>query len=134
MTMTQKLKLCGACGGKKATAFANETFTIAGDVVVDGLSGERCDSCGEVYFDTASQNRYIDASDAWVLARREEEQKLLASVRKKLKLTQRQASRLTGGGHNAFGRYERGEARPLPAVVNLFKLLDKHPALLDEIR
>ncbi|MCL2346100.1 MAG: type II toxin-antitoxin system MqsA family antitoxin [Desulfobulbus sp.] len=132
--MSSQLKLCGACGGDKATAFTNETFTIADDVVVHGLSGERCDSCGEVYFDAESQDRYIDASDAWVLARREEEQKLLASVRKKLKLTQRQASRLTGGGHNAFGRYERGEVRPLPAVVNLFKLLDKHPALLDEIR
>jgi hypothetical protein len=36
-------------------------------------------------------------------------------------------ARLTGGGHNAFSRYERGEAAPLPAVINLFRLLDKHP-------
>jgi HTH-type transcriptional regulator/antitoxin MqsA len=55
-------------------------------------------------------------------------------VRKKLRLTQHQAGKLTGGGHNAFGRYERGEVRPLPAVVNLFRLLDTHPALLDELR
>lgn len=31
-------------------------------------------------------------------------------------------------------RYERGEARPMPAVVNLFRLLDKHPELLSELR
>jgi len=48
-------------------------------------------------------------------------------------LSQATAAKLTGGGHNAFSRYERGEATRLPAVVNLFKLLDKHPDLLKEI-
>jgi HTH-type transcriptional regulator / antitoxin MqsA len=28
---------------------------------------------------------------------------------------------------------ERGEAAPLPAVVNLFRLLDKHPELLNDL-
>ena len=55
-------------------------------------------------------------------------------MRKKLGLTQRQAAQITGGGHNAFSRYERGEAQPMPAVVNLFKILDKHPELLAEVR
>ena len=41
-------------------------------------------------------------------------------------LSQVAAARLTGGGHNAFSRYERGEATPMPAVINLFRLLDKH--------
>jgi HTH-type transcriptional regulator/antitoxin MqsA len=45
-----------------------------------------------------------------------------------------EAAILTGGGNNAFSRYERGEARPLPAVVNLFKLRDKRPGLLEEIK
>lgn len=63
-----------------------------------------------------------------------EDAALLRSVRKRLGLTQRAAARLTGGGHNAFSRYERGEATPLPAVVNLFRLLDKHPELLAELR
>ncbi len=43
------------------------------------------------------------------------------------------AARLTGGGHNAFSRYERGEAAPLPAVVNLFRPLDKHPEMLKDL-
>ena len=34
--------------------------------------------------------------------------------------------------HQNSARYERGEAVPMPAVVNLFKLLDKHPELLKE--
>lgn len=35
--------------------------------------------------------------------------------------------------HNAFSRYERGEAAPLPAVMNLFRILDKHPELLKDL-
>ena len=127
-------KFCAECGGKKLTAFSGETFVVGGETTLHGLSGQRCDSCGEVFLDRESLHRYADAGDALVLARREQEKKLLVRVRKKLKLTQEHAARLTGGGHNAFSRYERGQARPMPAVINLFKLLDKHPALLDEIR
>lgn len=58
----------------------------------------------------------------------------LARIRKKLKLTQQEAAEIAGGGHNAFSRYERGEAKPVQAVFNLFRLLDHHPALLKELR
>ena len=34
-------------------------------------------------------------------------------IRRKLGLTQVAAARLTGGGHNAFSRYERGEVTPM---------------------
>jgi DNA-binding transcriptional regulator YiaG len=57
----------------------------------------------------------------------------LARIRKKLKLTQMQAGQLAGGGKNAFSRYERGHAKPVSAVVNLFRLLDRHPELLGEL-
>jgi len=40
---------------------------------------------------------------------------------RRLGLSQVAAGRLIGGGHNAFSRYERGEAAPLLAVVNLFR-------------
>ena len=43
------------------------------------------------------------------------------------------AAKLTGGGHNAFSRYERGEVMPMPSVLNLLKLLDRHPVLLAEL-
>jgi HTH-type transcriptional regulator/antitoxin MqsA len=57
----------------------------------------------------------------------------LRRIWRKLGLSQVAAARLTGGGRNAFSRYERGETVPLPAVVNLFRLLDKHPELLDDL-
>ena len=58
----------------------------------------------------------------------------LARIRKKLKLTQQEAARIAGGGHNAFSRYQRGETKPVQAVLNLFRLLDHHPDLLKELR
>ena len=63
-----------------------------------------------------------------------EEAAELARIRKKLKLTQHEAAQLTGGGHNAFSRSERGETKPVQAVLNLFRLLDIHPELLKELK
>lgn len=58
----------------------------------------------------------------------------IAKVRKKLELDQRrQAAELFGGGINAFSHYENGKTRPPLALVKLFKLLDRHPELLDEL-
>lgn len=58
----------------------------------------------------------------------------MAGIRKRLKLTQAEAARITGGGPNAFSRYEWGKARPLLALIKLFRLLDRHPELLNELK
>jgi HTH-type transcriptional regulator/antitoxin MqsA len=58
----------------------------------------------------------------------------IAKVRRKLDLGQRQAAEIFGGGVNAFSRYENGKTKPPLALVQLFKLLDRHPDLLTEIR
>jgi HTH-type transcriptional regulator/antitoxin MqsA len=102
--------------------------------VVPKVAGWHCPLCREVEFDSGEGERFaatikriaeeIDAREAAELAR----------IRKKLKLTQLEAGRITGGGPNAFSRYERGKARPLPAVTNLFRLLDRHPELLSELQ
>jgi HTH-type transcriptional regulator/antitoxin MqsA len=55
-------------------------------------------------------------------------------VRKKLDLDQREAAEIFGGGVNAFSRYENGKTKPPLALVKLFKLLDRHPDLLSEVR
>ena len=73
---------------------------------------------------------------AWIAYRARvdaEESVELARIRKKLKLTQQEAAKLAGGGKNAFSRYERGQAKPVTAVINLFRLLDRHPDLLHEL-
>ena len=128
---------CLNCEARKGlTRFAGEIFTIAHadmTATVEGLSGWRCATCGEVEFDAESARRYAAAGDSLVLREREQQSSEIRRIRRKLGLSQIAAARLTGGGHNAFSRYERGEAAPLPAVVNLFRLLDKHPELLKEL-
>jgi HTH-type transcriptional regulator / antitoxin MqsA len=128
---------CLNCDGRRGmTRFESETFTIehAGETAtVEGLSGWRCQACGEVEFDADSARRYAAAGDELVLRDRERQSKEIRRIRRKLGLSQVAAARLTGGGHNAFSRYERGEVTPLPAVINLFRLLDKHPDLLKDL-
>ena len=129
---------CFNCDSRRAmTRFDGETFEIeyqGTKAKVDGLSGWRCENCGEVEFDAASAKRYAAAGDALVLRHRAKQSQEIRNIRRKLGLTQTEAARLTGGGHNAFSRYERGEATPMPAVLNLFRLLNKHPKLLADLR
>ena len=95
------------------------------------VRGAFCDKCDEavLVYDAAEEA-------AWLAFRDQVDQQVaseLESIRKRLKLTQAQAAKLTGGGKNAFSRYERGQAKPVAAVINLFKLLDKHPDLIKEL-
>jgi HTH-type transcriptional regulator / antitoxin MqsA len=116
------------------TRFENEAFTIehAGMTAkVEGLSGPRCD--GEIEFDATSAQSYAAAGDKLVLRDRARQSEEIRRIRLKLGLTQAAAAHLSGGGHNTFSHYEPGEATPLPAVINLFRLLDKHPDLLKEL-
>lgn len=129
-------KHCGSCGARGLAPFQNETFEIehhGRTTVLVGLSGVRCGACGEVLFDADSAQRYAAASDELVLAARESERTTIKRIRLKLRLTQEHAAFLTGGGPNAFSRYETGKARPMAAVVHLFRLLDSHPELLSEL-
>jgi HTH-type transcriptional regulator/antitoxin MqsA len=101
---------------------------------VEGLSGFRCGTCGEIEYDQASAERYAQASDALVLQDRRAVGEDLRRIRKKLRLNQAEASALTGGGHNAFSRYETGKVSPPPAVVNLFRMLERHPDDIKALR
>ncbi|MOA63135.1 Antitoxin MqsA [compost metagenome] len=59
---------------------------------------------------------------------------LIKAVRKQLKLTQKQAGEIFGGGPNAFSRYEKGDVDAPTPLVKLFRLLRKHPELGDEVK
>ena len=97
------------------------------------ISGWFCNHCHEVEFDKGEGNRYAHEISNFSQEVDRKEALELARIRKKLKLTQKEAARLTGGGPNAFSRYERGQAKPMLAITNLFKILGKHPDILDEM-
>jgi len=124
-------KMCVGCGAEESmTAFENEQHEVSFrglTAQVDGLFGMRCSACGEIEFDAESAARYAAAGDALVMQTRREVGDELRRIRKKLGLNQAEASALTGGGHNAFSRYETGKVVPAPAVINLFRLLDRYP-------
>ena len=119
------------------TSLWKGTAQIEGDKghhgVISKAKGWHCFNCGEVEFEAGEGVRFAEAIKQVAKKIDAREAAELARIRKKLKLTQQEAALLTGGGQNAFSRYERGKAKPLQSVTNLFKLLDNHPDLLDEI-
>ncbi|NTF06835.1 type II toxin-antitoxin system MqsA family antitoxin [Agrobacterium rubi] len=130
--------ICMCCdSGARMNAFSNETHRIEHRglaVEVDGLSGVRCPTCGEIEYHAQSAERYATASDSLVLEARRTTGDELRRIRKKLGINQAEASKLTGGGHNAFSRYETGKVTPTPAVINLFRMLEKHPEEVEELK
>ena len=105
--------------------------TIIPDVV-----GDFCFACGEVVL-SAKESARVSAAmlefnkqvNAAII-----DPSFIARIRKKLALDQQEASRLFGGGINAFSRYETGKTKPPLALVRLFQILDRHPDLLVEIK
>ena len=130
-------KFCLQCddGTKLELTTKDVTVEVRGEsCIVPQVAGWQCPVCGEIEFTVeADSERVWSAIEAMGAQARARDAALLAHARKRLKLTQKQAAELTGGGHNAFSRYERGEAVPMRAVVNLFKILDKHPELVKEL-
>ena len=55
-------------------------------------------------------------------------------VRNKLRLSQREAGALFKVGENAFDKYERGLIEPSGPTIQLIKMLDRHPELIDDLR
>ena len=99
------------------------------------MPGKYCTSCREGIFSADETEYYLTnvkafraQVDAEPLPATE-----IRKVRKRLKLTQKKAGEIFGGGIRAFSQYERGITRPGKSADTLLRLLDRHPELLDEI-
>jgi len=104
--------------------------------IIPQVHGKFCSSCDDAMLDPTESKR---VSDVMLAFNREVNTMLgdpefIAGVRKKLNLNQGEAGEIFGGGVNAFSRYETGTTKPPLALVKLFKVLDRHPELLNEIR
>ncbi|QHF43320.1 transcriptional regulator [Pseudomonas sp. S35] len=137
----KKTELCYICGAPDALSYfkgRSETIRIKGlQRRVDNLSGWECNVCGDGFWDPDddSTDRYDAAKAELTLAARKVIGAEIKRTRKKLHLTQKEAvDLLSGAGHNAFSRYERGElVAPRPLVI-LMRLLDRHPHLLADAK
>jgi HTH-type transcriptional regulator/antitoxin MqsA len=81
----------------------------------------------------------MEVTDAALRALKEEVEGIpspstIRRVRKKLKLSQREAGGILKVGESAFDKYERGLVEPSGPTSQLLRLLDRHPELIEELR
>lgn len=127
---------CPICGEFESEhRVKNVPYTYRGVQFYIDQPAEWCGACGEgiinakdnkvVMLDIQSHKARIDG----LLTPVE-----IKDVRKKLKLSQKDASYLFGGGVNAFNRYEGG-VTPIPKPLSLLlTVLNNHPGYLQEIK
>ncbi len=129
---------CPACGAAKLVRDTRDLpYTYKGEsTTIEAVTGDYCPACEEVVLDAAESER---ASAVMAQCNKEVnaayvDPAYITQVRKKLRLDQREAAEIFGGGVNAFSRYENGKTKPPLSLVKLLKVLDRHPDLLKEVR
>jgi HTH-type transcriptional regulator/antitoxin MqsA len=133
--MTMKCPVCGAAELIHDTR--DLPYTYKGETtIIAAVTGDFCPACAESVLDAAESNRVMREMRAFSKQVNAAivDPSFITNVRKKLDLDQREAAEIFGGGINAFSRYENGKTKPPLALVKLFKLLDRHPDLLNEVR
>jgi len=129
---------CPVCGVAELIHDTRDMpYTYKGETtVIAAVTGDFCPACAESVLDAAESNRVMREMRAFSKQVNAAivDPGFITKVRKKLDLDQREAAALFGGGINAFSRYESGKTKPPLALVKLFKLLDRHPDLLNEVR
>lgn len=129
---------CPVCGAANLIRDTRDLpWTYKGQhTVIATVTGDFCPACAESVLDMAESVRVMHAMQTFSKQVNAAlvDPAFISGVRRKLKLDQREAAAIFGGGANAFSRYENGKIRPPVALVKLLRLLDKHPELLEEIR
>jgi len=128
----QQCSLCGELAQEHKVKAV--TYTYKQIEFIINQPAQWCDFCGE---------GIINSKDSNAVAHLIQEEKAridglltpdeVKQVRKQLKLTQKQAANIFGGGVNAFNRYEKGRL-PVPRPLSqLLTILHNHPGQLTEI-
>ncbi|MDY0072451.1 MAG: type II toxin-antitoxin system MqsA family antitoxin [Thauera sp.] len=129
---------CPVCGEAELIHDTRDVpYTYKGEsTIIPAVTADFCPACNESIADIAETERVMREMQAFnkQVNAAIVDLEFIANVRKKLRLGQREAAELFGGGVNAFSRYENGKTKPPLSLVKLFKLLDRHPELLDELR
>lgn len=129
---------CVSCGtGGMVCDTRDIEYTYKGQALtISSVKGEYCRACDESIHDADESERislemlaFTKKVNAVTI-----DPAFIVETRKKLKLDQREAAIIFGGGPNAFSRYENGKTHPPLSLIQLFRLLNKHPELLNELR
>jgi HTH-type transcriptional regulator/antitoxin MqsA len=129
---------CPVCGAAELIHDTRDLpYTYKGEsTTIPSVTADFCSACDESITDMMETERVMREMQAFnkQVNAAIVDPAFIIKVRKKLDLGQREAAEIFGGGINAFSRYENGKTKPPLALVKLFKLLDRHPYLLDEVR
>jgi HTH-type transcriptional regulator/antitoxin MqsA len=132
------MKNCPNCGAPSPVHDTRDVpYTYKNqDTLIPAVAGHHCTECGEVILDRGAVDRFSELVGQFQAKVNADliDPMFILTVRKKLRLGQREAGEIFGGGVNAFSRYETGKAQPHPSTIQLLKLLDRHPELLAEMR
>jgi HTH-type transcriptional regulator / antitoxin MqsA len=130
-----KCPCCGAAELVRATRDLACVYKGQLETILD-VTGDFCPACEEVLLGAEQGDRYSELVGAFQrrVNATHVDPSYIAAVRRKLKLGQREAADIFGGGVNAFSRYETGKTKPPLALIKLLKVLDRHPNLLTEVR
>ncbi|WP_343632158.1 type II toxin-antitoxin system MqsA family antitoxin [Roseateles sp.] len=130
-----KCPVCGAAELVQDTRDMEHLYKGNATVIPD-VVGDYCPACDECLMEPAESDRVIRAMNDFEKQVNAEavDPSFIVRVRKKLALDQREAAALFGGGVNGFSRYETGKTQPPLSLIQLLRVLDRHPSLLDEIR
>ena len=129
---------CPVCGAAELIHDTRDLlYTYKGEVTtIPAVTADFCPACDESITDMTENERVMREMQAFnkQVNAAIVDPGFIVKVRKKLKLGQREAAEIFGGGINAFSRYETGKTKPPLALVKLLKVLERHPDLLNEVR
>lgn len=134
MAKRQKGVRCPECRGPAVFDTRTDTVEYKGRKAPVRIPGHWCKNCGEAVLDgdaLAKRERAflaLRANVEGVLSPRQ-----VAHIRELLKLSQRRAGELLGGGPRAFQKYESGGQQVSAPMTNLLRLLERDPRRLAEI-
>lgn len=122
---------CPVCGGDALRQTRPRTIRYKGESVEIDQPAWWCIGCGEGVLD--SEDSAV-ADRAFAALKAEAEGVLspaaVARIRKQLRLSQRKAGEVLGGGARAFQRYEAGTVTLSKPMSNLLRILEHRPDLL----
>lgn len=132
-------RYCLQCDDGTELVHATKDITVTNSkgmsMHVSAVDGWHCPVCGEIEFaDNGSAARVWAAHEALASQAKKQEGQWVREIRKKLKLSQKEAAEVFGGGVNAFSEYELGKTQPHKSTIALLKVLERHPELLREVR
>ena len=134
MATSAKSISCPECGGRAINATRTDTVEYKGHTAKVKVAGYWCSQCGEAVLDGPALEKReraylaLRATVEGVPGPRE-----VAAIRERLRLSQRRAGELLGGGPRAFQKYESGEQQVSVPMANLLRLLEKDPRRLREL-